>query len=204
MRPPVRALVALIAVAGLVSAGDARAHEILRAEEPTPLIAAVRADLGFASAIGAVGSSLVLAAVRHVEVELGMGLGGSGLQLSLMPKLTLGDPQDHFVFGAGVSVAVPWNDTSATGHPLWLNVDAIGYEHLSRGGLAFLAAAGLTHGLGGGQACDNIICDDRSQLANVSLAMPPALPVGVATAAGAKKGPAATAQFRDFGDVLAG
>ena len=79
--------------------------EVTPPDERPPWIAALRADVGVGSAIGAVGAALVLAAARHVEVEVGTGLGGSGLQLSFMPKLTI----------------------------------------------AFLAAAGLTGGLGGGQ-----------------------------------------------------
>jgi hypothetical protein len=171
MRPPVRVLVLLIAVLRLESARDAQAADLPAADEPPPWIAAVRGDVGVGSAIGAVGAALVLRAARYVQVEIGTGLGGSGVQLSFMPKLTIGDPQDHFVFGAGVSVAFPWQGTSATGHPVWLNLDAVGYEHMSRRGFAFLAAAGLTGGVGGGRACDfrhNAICDDATQLTNVS------------------------------------
>jgi hypothetical protein len=38
----------------------------------------------------------------------------------------------------------------------------------------------------------------------VTVAMPSAIPVGLVTAAGARKGPAATAQFREFGDLTTG
>jgi hypothetical protein len=181
MRPPVRVLVLLIAVLGLESPRDAGSAEMPTRDEQPPLIAAVRGDVGVGSAIGAIGASVVLRAARHVQFEIGTGLGGSGVQLSFMPKLTIGDIQDHFVFGAGVSVAFPWQATSATGHPVWLNVDAVGYEHMSRRGFAFLAAAGLTGGLGGGRACDfrhNAICDDATQLTNVSNVWAPQFRLG--------------------------
>jgi hypothetical protein len=43
-----------------------------------------------------------------------------------------------------------------------------------------------------------------NQVGAVTVTMPSAIPVGLVTAAGAKKGPAATAQFREFGDVVTG
>jgi len=70
-----------------------------------------------------------------------------------MPKLVLGNPHDHFVSGVGISLAFPTDHRSADGHPIWLNVDADGYEHLFDNGLALSAALGLTGGLGGGRLC---------------------------------------------------
>jgi hypothetical protein len=40
-----------------------------------------------------------------LRVELGAGLGFSGWQLSVMPKLVVGGPRDYFVSGVGVSLA---------------------------------------------------------------------------------------------------
>jgi hypothetical protein len=43
-----------------------------------------------------------------------------------------------------------------------------------------------------------------NQAGTVTMTMPAAIPVGLVTTAGSKKGPAASAQFREFGDVTAG
>jgi hypothetical protein len=40
-----------------------------------------------------------------------------------------------------------------SGYPVWLNVDAMGYEHRFGNGLAFSLTMGLTAGLGGGRVC---------------------------------------------------
>src|SRR5204862_6961926 len=118
----------------------------------------------------------------HIQVEVGTGVGGSGVQLSFMPKLTIGNCHDHFVLGAGVSVAVPLNGASATGHPIWLNVDAAGYEHMSRHGFAFLIAAGFKAGLGGGKVCDygnNAGCDESTQLTDATNVWIPQFRIGL-------------------------
>ena len=170
MQPHLRGFVAVAGFLGVaLSAYLVRAQTSV--DEPPPFIAALRGDVGVGSAIGAVGAALVIAPLNHAQIEVGTGLGVSGVQVSLMPKLTIGNPQDHFIAGAGVSLAFPWRATSATGHPVWLNVDAAGYEHMSKHGFAFLVAVGLTGGLGGGKACDfrhNAVCDDSSQLTDVT------------------------------------
>jgi hypothetical protein len=90
---------------------------------------------------------------RFARLEVGAGYGYSGYQLSLMPKIVLGEPHDHFVAGVGVSVGFPTDARVATGHPIWLNIDALGYEHRFDTGIALSAAFGASGGLGGGQLC---------------------------------------------------
>lgn len=173
MQRDVRVLVAVAACLGLALGSEVvRAQApVLPDDEPPPLIAALRGDVGVGSAIGGLGAALVVAPVDHAQIEVGTGLGASGVQLSVMPKLTIGGSRDHFVAGAGVSVAFPWRAMTATGHPVWLNVDAAGYEHMSKHGFAFLVAVGFTGGLGGGTVCDfrhNAVCDDATQLTEVT------------------------------------
>jgi hypothetical protein len=86
-----------------------------------------------------------------------------------MPKLMFGTRRNHFLCGVGLSVALPTNPAEATGNPVWLNVDALGVEHLSKYGVAFLVAAGFTKGLGNGTACGDVVpCDDPLQLKDVT------------------------------------
>jgi hypothetical protein len=51
------------------------------------------------------------------------------------------------------SAATPRARRAAGGYPVWLNVDAIGYEHRLDSRPAFSLAMGLTGGLGGGRVC---------------------------------------------------
>jgi hypothetical protein len=110
-------------------------------------------DIGIGSALGLGGVTVTEAFGRFTRLEVGAGYGASGYQLSLMPKIALGGARDHFVAGVGVSVALPDNDRLASGHPVWLNIDALGYEHRFDTGIALSAALGVTGGLGGGEVC---------------------------------------------------
>jgi hypothetical protein len=114
---------------------------------------AVGVDLGVASALGLGGVTLTRRLASHLRLEGGVGLGITGVQLSLMPKLVFGGERDYFIAGAGISVTVLSDSQYVSGHPLWLNVDAMGYEHQFDSGLAFSLALGLTGGLGGGRVC---------------------------------------------------
>jgi hypothetical protein len=140
-------LVSLSLVPAIVAAGAPTAAVTESART------AVGVDLGIASAVGYGGVTLTRQFGDHLRLEAGAGFGLSGLQLSVMPKLVLGEGRDHFVVGAGVSVAFFSNSHYVSGHPIWLNVDALGYEHQFEGGLAFSYALGLTGGLGGGRIC---------------------------------------------------
>lgn len=114
---------------------------------------AVGVQLGLGSAVGLAGLTLTQAFGPWVRLELGGGYGVTGYQLSVMPKLALGDRRDRFVAGVGVSLALPTDSRIASGRPVWLNVDALGYEHRFDSGFALSATFGVTGGLGGGQIC---------------------------------------------------
>jgi hypothetical protein len=170
MRMFVRAVAGLaVAVAVVASPSSIRAQGLIRAEEPPPPKTAIGLDLGVGSAIGFAGITLARALGEYAQIELGTGVGFSGYQFSVMPKLVLGSPRNHFVAGVGLSVADPSNALHATGHPVWLNVDAVGYEMLSNFGLSFLVTLGVTKGLGGGTLCALIDgCEPGEQLSDVA------------------------------------
>jgi hypothetical protein len=182
MRIFVRAVVALaVVVPVVVTTTSLRAQELARAQEPPPPQTAIGLDLGVGSAVGFAGVTLVRAFGQHVQIELGTGVGLSGYQFSLMPKIVLGSPYSHFVAGLGLSVASPTRADQETGHPVWLNVDAIGYEFVSRLGLAFLVTAGVTKGLGGGTLCTQIDgCEPGEKLDDVATLWSPQFRVGYA------------------------
>ncbi len=128
------------------------------ADPPLPTVqtsarTAVGVDLGIASAVGFAGVTLARQLGGHLRLEAGAGFGLSGLQLSVMPKVVLGEGRDHFVSGAGASVAFLVDSQYVSGHPIWLNVDAVGYEHHFDNGIALSSSLGVTGGLGGGQIC---------------------------------------------------
>jgi hypothetical protein len=110
-------------------------------------------DVGIGSAIGFAGVTVTEAFGRSGRLEVGAGYGYSGYQLSFMAKIVQGGSHDHFVAGVGVSVALPSDTPLASGHPVWLNIDTIGYEHLFDMGIALSAALGVSGGLGGGAIC---------------------------------------------------
>src|SRR5438046_4406654 len=110
------------------------------AAEPSPLIArphAIGVDVGFASAVGAFGITFTQAFGETFRVEAGVGAGFSGTQVSLMPKLVLGGARDHFVTGIGIAYTISPDARFTDGNPVWLNIDALGYEHLFASGFAF-------------------------------------------------------------------
>ena len=112
---------------------------------------AIGADVGFASPVGFAGVTVTREVLDHARLEIGGGWGYSGWQLSLMPKVSLGNSRDWFVAGAGVSVSWPTDPRYAAGHPVWLNVDVGGGEHRFASGLAVSGSVGFTGGLGGGE-----------------------------------------------------
>jgi hypothetical protein len=85
-------------------------------------------DGGVGSAVGWGGATYAYSPRPWTLVEAGLGYGYSGVQLSLMPKLTLGSEQNRFVFGPGYSVGIgPSMARTQAGDVLhFLNVD-LGY-----------------------------------------------------------------------------
>ncbi len=154
-RRPIR-LALLTAVVLLGSAGSTRAADPVASTvvtPPPPPNTAVGVNIGLGSAVGLAGLTLTRAVGHFIRLEVGGGYGVSGYQLSLMPKIALGAPNDHFVAGAGVSVAFPTDSRLSSGHPVWLNLDLVGFEHRFDSGIALSTAAGLSGGLGGGKLC---------------------------------------------------
>jgi hypothetical protein len=75
------------------------------------------------------------------SVETGLGVGVTGLLVSVMPTIRFSDEPNRFFVGAGVSWAVIKNNCQARLCG-WLNVDLLGYEHTD-GRYSFVVAAGL-------------------------------------------------------------
>jgi hypothetical protein len=116
--------------------------------------------LGLGSAIGYVGVTYAHEPLPFFQFEVGAGLGFSGVQFSAMPKYVACDGSHCFISGAGLSLAVP-TSAAATGHPTWLNIDALGYGYRSISGASFDIAVGVGAGLGGGRACTGFVdCGD--------------------------------------------
>lgn len=106
-------------------------------------------NLGIGSAVGEMGGTFTYAATPHSQIEMGAGIGYTGFQLSVMPKLSVGSRSHRFVLGMGPSVGIdPANNPDHTYVSYWLNSE-VGYEYRSASGFSFLIAAGLTYGLGG-------------------------------------------------------
>jgi len=149
---PIPLLIALLlsASAGARAADSVPAAIASPAPEPRT---GIGLDVGIGSALGELGVTLTESVGRVARLELGAGVGVSGYQLSFMPKIALGQPHDHFVAGVGLSVAFPDNAYIASGHPIWLNVDALGYEHRFDTGIAISSTVGFSGGLGGGRLC---------------------------------------------------
>src|SRR5947208_104144 len=91
-----------VALGLVVGPASLRAEGLSGLEEQPPPGTAVDFNFGIGSAVGFAGVTLVLACGDHAQIELGTGLGRSGVQLSFMPKLVLGSRYDHFVTGAGL------------------------------------------------------------------------------------------------------
>jgi len=88
-----------------------------------------------------------------LRLEAGLGVGFTGVELSLMPQVVYGGAGDYYVGGAGISVTLLSDSQYVSGYPVWLNIDILGYEHKFDSHLAFSLALGLTGGLGGGRVC---------------------------------------------------
>ena len=110
----------------------------------------LQADLGLGSAVGEIGASYTYAPLPELEIELGTGLGYTGFQFSIMPKLSLAlNRSNRLVFGAGPSASLDFAtgpDHTYIGY--WLHTE-VGYEHRTASGFSVLVAAGITNGLGG-------------------------------------------------------
>jgi hypothetical protein len=106
-------------------------------------------DLGLGSPVGLIGGTLTFLPWPQFQAELGLGYGLSGVQFSVMPKLSVGSAQRHFVLGIGPSVGIGQStNPSRLCVSYWLHAEA-GFETRSRSGASFLLAFGVVRGLGG-------------------------------------------------------
>ena len=124
---------------------------------------AVALNVGVASAIGEIGLTYMLTPLPPIELEVGLGQGYSGTQLSFMWKLSFGSRNHRATTGVGIASTVAGSQVTRD-NPLWLNVDVIGYEFRSDGAFFFSLAAGLFKGLGGGAVCPGD-CEGGNQYA---------------------------------------
>jgi hypothetical protein len=139
-----------IAAAGLVllvsfAAASASASENPAPARPAPTtpppasVHRIGIDLGVASALGEAGATYTYYPSPWLCAEAGIGTGVTGLQLSLMPKLLLG----QFMVGAGLSFSRGEDAHGATHQVFWVNLDALGYE-FCWGAFSWLIVAGAT------------------------------------------------------------
>ncbi|HEX8107080.1 MAG TPA: hypothetical protein VF516_05090 [Kofleriaceae bacterium] len=140
------------------------------ATPPQSFTQEVRFDLGIASAVGLAGVTYSRSVAAGLLVELGIGGGVSGLQLSVMPKLVLGASTSRFVVGVGASVGIPGVEIVTDDGPFgsnenkrvitpWLNAE-IGYDFRSTSGASFLVAGGITVALAHGCATGIDSCSE--------------------------------------------
>jgi len=122
-------------------------------------------NIGLFSAVGLYGITYNRNFSEHFELEFGAGNGLSGLQLSLMPKLSFGTKKHRFVTGLGLALGIDKDEkiskisNTDTTTSLWLNLDLVGYELRttpSKGASFFLlVSGGLTLGLYGHYLFEN-------------------------------------------------
>jgi hypothetical protein len=111
--------------------------------------AAMALNLGTFSAVGTLGVTCSFLAQSILETEIGIGVGGSGLQLSAMQKVLLGSAETiRFLAGAGLSYGGGNSDFPE--RTIWLNVDLAGMEIRTARGFYFFFAGGLFTALAGG------------------------------------------------------
>ena len=144
MRRPVA-----LAVFVLLAAGIARADEAFPRNR-------LQFNLGFASEVGEGGGTYAFRPVEPFELELGVGYGFTGVQLSAMPRLLLGNPKSAFTIGAGTSLAPsvraidPDPQAGAYGPYRatvpWFNAE-VGWLYETDSGFSLLLAGGLTASL---------------------------------------------------------
>jgi hypothetical protein len=124
---------------------SARAPLAVGASDAYPRQHGVFANLGVFSAVGFGGLTYAYAVSENWAVEAGLGLGLTGVQLSLMPKLAFG--RNHrFVVGLGPSVGSMLDGQNTTS--LWLNGD-VGYEFRDDNGFSVSFVGGFTKGIAG-------------------------------------------------------
>ena len=106
-------------------------------------------NLGLGSAVGGLGGTVGLWPLPFLGTELGIGLGFTGTQYSLMEKLALGSSSSVARFLSGVGVSYADGSSWAPGGSVWLNVDVVGVEIRSSSHFDCFFVGGFTYGLAG-------------------------------------------------------
>jgi hypothetical protein len=106
-------------------------------------------NLGIGSAVGFAGFTYSHLFGSLLETELGVGLGFTGAQLSVMQKIALGLGHVRFVPGLGLAYSPGGGlvDRSRE-RSLWLNFDVASVEVRTSGHFVFFASIGGTHVIG--------------------------------------------------------
>jgi hypothetical protein len=104
-----------------------------------------RVQGGFFSAIGSLGVTYTYAPTHSLLLESGIGVGWTGLQLEVMPKLSFGSAKNRVLLGAGPSVGFSTGPAAENddGPVYWLNLE-VGWQRFFPNGVAFLLAFGTT------------------------------------------------------------
>jgi hypothetical protein len=121
----------------LLIAAPARADEVAVVESTPPPTGAhlLLAQVGLTSPIGLAGVSWGVALHDRLRLELGLGAGFTGAQVSVMPIVGLGSGAGRWIAGAGAS----WSSDCC----VWLNAE-IGYEKTSPSGFTWFLAGGAS------------------------------------------------------------
>lgn len=157
----------LVALVAVTLPRGAWSEEIVETQLDSPAMKArVLGNVGLGSAVGELGVTFAYAPISSLQFEFGLGLGETGPQIMLMPRVKLVGNQRHGLFlGTGPSISgLLRNHDDDMEYALWLNAE-LGYEYRSRRGVAFLLAAGVTHAFAGNQhfgPC-GATCDDGNK-----------------------------------------
>jgi hypothetical protein len=117
----------------------------------------IRLDMGAFGQVGAVGVSYNYRVAPHFLLEGGVGVGLTGLQLSVEPKVYFGTLQNQVYTGLSFSLGIEPPTTAQ-----FLNWDAIGYEHRFESGFVFNVGVGGFWGIGGEYQGMNLCFSDSS------------------------------------------
>jgi hypothetical protein len=117
-------------------------NEVRAATASSPKKWLFRGDVGWASPVGLAGYTLAYQHVPWFRTEMGIGFGGSGVQLAVQPtfSIDLAGGRHKYLLGAGPSVGLGGSGTPT----MYVNVDVVGYEYNGSGGFFFCFAFGIT------------------------------------------------------------
>jgi hypothetical protein len=122
----------------------------------------IRLDMGAFGPVGVIGVSYNYRVAPHFLLEGGVGVGLTGLQLSVEPKLYVGTLQNQVYTGLSFSLGIEPPTTSQ-----FLNWDVIGYERRFESGFVFNVGVGGFWGVGGEYQGMNLCVSDSGCGSNI-------------------------------------